>query len=143
MNTLDWVVEVFLRYICRQDYDIDLFFKACINHADVIHHNKYKNNYDYSNALYLIGQHKFLTNNFVILREDSSFSSRISCVHASYYSDLQEVEKELYEARDQLQCIATKLKFETVETIPLGTCQSPGLLDYADGVDTMLFLTQL
>jgi len=124
-------------------YDHHTFFEACMNNAEVINHNKYKNNFDYTNALYLIGQFEFLTNNFVILREASELSSRISCVHAGYYTDIKELEKALVGLQDQVQCVSTKVSFNNVETTPLGQCQRPGLADYADGVDTMKFLTQL
>ena len=58
-----------------RDYNTDQIFEAIVGYGDVIDHNKYKNNFDYSYSIYLLGQTPFLTNNFVILREDEALSS--------------------------------------------------------------------
>ncbi|MEL6390427.1 MAG: acyl-CoA reductase [Bacteroidota bacterium] len=122
-------------------YDFDRFFKAIIPFGSVIEHSKYKNNYDYSNAIYLLGQTPFLTNNFLILMESPDLSSRISCLHYEYYDDQMELDKLLSEQIDEIQCISTTLQLPSVHTVSFGECQRPGLRDYADGIDTMSFLT--
>jgi len=126
-----------------QGYNLDTFFESIIDYGHVLNHNKYKNNYDYSNAIYLLGNHTFLTNNFLIIREEESISSRIACVHYEYYSDLNTLAHTLQDKMDDLQCIASSYPIEGLPHTALGTCQSPAIDDYADHVDTMDFLIQL
>lgn len=124
-------------------YSFDSFFESIIDYSHVIDHNKYKNNYDYSHAIYLLGQHKFLTNNFLIVREDFTLSSRISCVHYEQYDDIQDIVNHLNENEGDIQCIASTAPISDLPFTSIGSCQSPALSDYADRVDTMTFLTGL
>jgi len=124
-------------------YKFDTFFESIIDFSYVIDHNKYKNNYDYSHAIYLLGQHHFLTNNFLIVREDPTLSSRISCIHYEQYDKIDDVVDNLNNIEDQIQCIASMQPVSDFPFTALGDCQSPALTDYADRVDTMSFLTGL
>lgn len=124
-------------------FNFDRFFEAIVSFGHVIDHNKYKNNFDYSYSIYLLGQHPFLTNNFLIIREDQSLASRIACLHYEFYRDLNNLETQLEGLKDNLQCVASQTSLGTIQTIPLGTCQSPAIDDYADGVDTLAFLSNL
>lgn len=126
-----------------QDYNTDALFEAFYHYKEVIHHNKYKNNFDYNHAIYVLTLEPFLTNDFIILREDPAVASRIACLHYERYGDLVQVQKELSVIKDQLQCVSSKQSLEGWDHIALGQCQKPGLNDYADYVDTMQFLTQL
>lgn len=125
-------------------YKWDGFYEAI--YADfhhVIDHHKYKNNYDYTHAIYLLGQHPFLTNNFLIIREEESMTSRISCIHYEYYNQIDELEEKIATAAESIQCVASNKAIGDIQTTRLGDCQSPGLADYADGVDTIKFLSEL
>jgi len=124
-------------------YDLDQIFEAFYIYRHVIDHNKYKNNYDYNNAIFLLGQSKFLTNDFIILKEDESLHSRIASLHYEYYTDLQNVKRQIVNLKENIQCVSTNLALTVIQTVPLGNCQNPGLSDYADSVDTMNFLTNL
>ncbi len=124
-------------------YNPDHIFEAFYEYEHVIDHNKYKNNYDYNNAIFLLGQHKFLTNDFIILKEDESLHSRIASLHYEYYTDLENVKTQIVNLKENIQCVSTNVEMGEMETVPLGKCQNPGLWDYADGVDTMNFLTHL
>ncbi len=129
-------------YIPR-DFDMNLIFGALLPYADVIDHNKYKNNYDYNYAIYTLGQEAFLTNGFVIFKEDRVIASRIACVHYEFYDDLFILGQNLRENEDQIQCISANVLLKDLETVRLGQCQNPRLEDYADGVDTMQFLSKI
>ncbi len=109
-------------------------------HEHVIHHNKYKNNFDYSSALYLLNKHPFFTNGFLILRESEDLFSRISCVHFQKYSTESDLKEKLTKHMDSIQCIVSKHTIAGIESVPLGQAQQPSLLDYADRVDTVKFL---
>lgn len=126
-----------------EDFPLSVIFEALHPYAWVIDHHKYKNNYDYNHAIYILGQEPFFTNNFLILKEDPSTVSRIACVHYEYYTDIQEVAEKLKQDKENIQCVSADRAIEGIDTIGLGECQRPGLTDYADGVDTLAFLTSI
>ena len=116
------------------------------SHAD---HNKYKNNYDYQLALFLLNKVQYMTNGSVLMVPAESPFAAISVLHYEYYTDKNTLLHKL-SADDRLQCIT--LKETTIlpagiilraQIQSLGSNQSPGLCDYADGIDTMAFLAGL
>lgn len=124
-------------------YNFDILLEALHEYRDIIHHNKYKNNFDYNLTLYILNNMPYRNNGCILLREDPSFSSRIAAVHYEYYGDRDEVAGLLNEHRDEIQCVMAKSTLPGIETLPFGKSQEPGLSDYADGVDVMRFLTSL
>lgn len=118
-------------------YDFSLFFAAMERFSEVMQHNKYMNNYDYHRALFLLNNEAFLTNNFLILRQNESIASPVSVLHYAYYPDRKEVEHHLELEAQKIQCVVGR------GYLPFGTAQVPGLSDYGDGVDTMKFLSGL
>ncbi|MDO4880125.1 MAG: acyl-CoA reductase [Capnocytophaga sp.] len=124
-----------------QGYDFQLFFKAIYNFHSIIEHSKYANNYDYNKAVYLMSLYSLLENGFLILKEDSSYSSPIASLFYEYYSDKIELEKRLLKDKDKIQCIVNQNINK--KHIPFGETQHPSLSDYADGVDTLQFLIDL
>ncbi len=106
-------------------------------------HNKYKNNYDYTYALFLMNNEKFFTNDFFILRENEAIASRISTAHYEYFSDSSTLAEQLESQLDQIQCIVSDRHIGDLSIVPFGAAQMPGLADYADGVDTVEFLLAL
>ncbi len=123
-------------------YPIELIMEVFEEWKPLVLHNKYKNNFDYNYAIYLLNKTKFYTNGSLITIEDPSIYSRISCLHFSYYEDLEELEKELKGLQDELQCVVSNCELKDIDVLPFGKSQVPGLADYADGVDTMKFLIE-
>jgi hypothetical protein len=121
-----------------KDYSFEAFFQAMFKYQDVIHYEKYANNYDYNKAVFLMSNFKLLDNGFLTLKEDSSYASPISSVFYEYYENLEELEKRLQEDTDQIQCIVSDNL--TTNSIAFGETQKPQLWDYADNVDTISFL---
>ncbi|WP_119789832.1 acyl-CoA reductase [Flavobacterium anhuiense] len=121
-----------------KNYSFDAFFQAMFKYQDVIHYEKYANNYDYNKAVFLMSNFKLLDNGFLTLKEDSSYASPISSVFYEYYENLDELEKRLQEDTDQIQCIVSNNL--TPNSIAFGETQKPQLWDYADNVDTITFL---
>lgn len=121
-----------------KDYSFDAFFQAMFKYQDVIHYEKYANNYDYNKAVFLMSNFKLLDNGFLTLKEDSSYASPISSVFYEYYENLDELEKRLQEDTEQIQCIVSNNL--TPNSIAFGETQKPQLWDYADNVDTITFL---
>jgi len=126
-----------------EGYDFDRFLEITHRSNKIINHSKYKNNFDYNYAILILNKEKFLSNGCLLLREDKQIASRISNLNYEYYRDKALLEKQLIEDEQLLQCVCSSLSFGKVETIPFGTSQSPSLGSYADGVDTMQFLTTL
>lgn len=119
-------------------YSFDAFFQGIFKYQDVIHYEKYANNYDYNKAVFLMSNFKLLDNGFLTLKEDASYASPISSVFYEYYDNLEELEKRLQTDSDQIQCIVSNNL--TTDSIAFGETQKPQLWDYADNVDTITFL---
>ena len=122
-------------------YDFTKFFEAIFEYQDVIHYEKYANNYDYNKAVFLMSNFKLLDNGFLTIKEDSSHASPISSVFYEYYENLNEVENRLSADQDHIQCIVSNDLVKN--SILFGTTQKPALWDYADGIDTIAFLTKI
>ena len=124
-----------------KDYDFKLFFEAIYTYGDIIYYEKYANNYDYNKAVFLMSNFKLLDNEFLTLKEDTSYSSPISSIFYEKYNDLETVLNRLEKDKDQIQCIVSN-QLES-HHIPFGKTQKPELWDYADNVDTLSFLGNL
>lgn len=109
-------------------------------------HNKYCNNYDFQLAIFLLNKVMYMTNGSVLLVPNESPFAAISVLHYEVYNNKKELISTLKENQD-LQCITAKsseLKSDEMTGIKaFGENQTPLLADYADGVDTMKFLSDL
>ena len=124
-----------------KDYNFEAFFKAMFEYSEVIQYEKYANNYDYNKAVFLMSNFQLLDNEFLTIKEDTSYSSPISSVFYEFYENLEEVKKRLENDADQIQCIVSKDVIEN--SIVFGQTQQPKLWDYADNVDTLAFLSKI
>ena len=123
-----------------RNYDFDALFNAFYTHKDIINYKKYANNYDYNKAVYLMSEFDLLENGFIMLKEDESYASPIASVFYEYYDDLPSLQRKLAEDKEHIQCIVSN---SVENTVNFGETQTPSLADYADGVDTMAFLSSL
>ncbi|KUJ59976.1 acyl-CoA reductase [Flavobacteriaceae bacterium CRH] len=119
-------------------YSFVAFFEAIFKYQDVIHYEKYANNYDYNKAVFLMSNFKLLDNGFLTLKEDPSYASPISSVFYEFYENIEELQNRLETEAEQIQCIVSKDLIKN--SIPFGQTQNPQLWDYADNVDTITFL---
>jgi hypothetical protein len=119
-------------------YSFDAFFEAIFKYQDVIHYEKYANNYDYNKAVFLMSNFKLLDNGFLTIKEDSSYASPISSVFYEFYENIEDLQTRLKADSEQIQCIVSNDLIEN--SIPFGQTQNPQLWDYADNVDTITFL---
>ncbi len=122
-------------------YDFKLFFEAMFEYGDIIHYEKYANNYDYNKAVFLMSRFELLDNEFLTLKEDSSYASPISSVFYEYYDSAENLKSRLETDKDQLQCIVSNGFIS--DSISFGQTQKPKLWDYADNVDTINFLIKI
>ncbi len=124
-------------------YDFQPIMEALYEYREVVMHGKYKNNYDYNYSLYILNKEPHLTNGVMLLLENPSFQSRIATLHYEYYEDIKQVEADIHTHEDEVQCVVMNDKSLKMNTLRFGQAQSPGLADYADGVDTIQFLLSL
>ena len=119
-------------------YSFNAFFEAIFEYQEIIHYEKYANNYDYNKAVFLMSNYKLLDNGFLTIKEDKSHASPISSVFYEYYDDIDALQIRLKSESEQIQCIVSDNLIE--KSIPFGQTQQPNLWDYADNVDTISFL---
>lgn len=122
-------------------YNFDAFFNGIFPYQDIIKYERYANNYDYNKAVFLMSNFKLLDNEFLTIKEDSSYASPISSVFYEFYEDLESLKTRLKADHGQIQCIVSKGIIE--KSVPFGKTQSPELWDYADNVDTIAFLKNI
>jgi len=119
-----------------KNYDFIPILSAFKKYDRFKDHHKYKNNYDYNLALHILNGKFYMTNESVILVESPSIFSPISQLNYEFYTRKKDVDESL-RLLEYLQCAVGH------GYIPFGQAQLPSLTDYADGVDTMKFLTSL
>lgn len=126
-----------------QGYSVEKLFVAFDSFSSIIHHNKYKNNYDYNIALFLLNREPFLHNDFFILRESDEIASRIGVIHYEFYQDRDELSEKIQSEINKVQCIVSNNIIGQLDIIPIGQPQCPTLDTFADGIDTMQFLLSI
>lgn len=125
-------------------YDFTFFFESIEGHKAIINHHKYNNNYDYNKSIYLVNGDKHFDNGFLMVKEDDRLTSPLSVLFFNYYHDMAEAENIIDQNAENIQCIVSKLPLQvTSQVVNFGQSQQPKLWDYADGVDTMEFLSSL
>lgn len=124
-----------------ENYNFDKFFNGMFSWKEVIYNNKYMNNYDYNKAIYLMNSQPLLDNEFLLLKEDTGFSSPIAVLFFERYKSIGGLVDHLKSEQENIQCVVSKAGIEKTE--PFGSAQHPQLWDYADDVDTLEFLLKL
>lgn len=119
------------------NYDFKELFMALEEYKYIGNHHKYFNNYEYNKAIYLVNKEMHRDTGFLLLKEDVNLSSPISVIYYEEYAEESQLKKELDTRKSEIQCIIGKAY------IPFGDSQEPKLYEYADGVDTLNFLSQL
>lgn len=116
-----------------EGYNFEPLLAAFRKYNYLFEHHKYKNNYDYNLALLLLNKKYYMSNESILLVEDSSIFSPISQLNYEFYKNEAEI-KNLLQNNDNLQCLVGR------NYTPFGKAQQPAIDDYADGVDTLEFL---
>ncbi|GAB4331755.1 MAG: acyl-CoA reductase [Bacteroidales bacterium] len=124
------------------NYDFDRFFSLTGDFAFVANHHKYRNNYDYYKSIYLINKVPHLDNGYLLLAEESRFSSPPGVVFYETYREVDDVLNSLKVHSGSIQCVTGPAGISEM-LIPFGTTQLPAPWDYPDGIDTMEFLLKL
>ncbi|PUV25658.1 acyl-CoA reductase [Sphingobacterium athyrii] len=122
-------------------YNVSHFFEGIADFKDVADHYKYNNNYDYNKSIYLINGDKHFDNGFLLLKRDERTASPLSVVYYEEYDSLGDVENELNQQAENIQCVVSEVQLNIQSPVfHFGESQCPALDDYADGINTLDFL---
>lgn len=121
--------------------------------AYLFDHTKYMNNYDYQHTLLIMNQTEHYSTNFINLVPSTQLFAAISNVNFAYYDDENLIHEFLKSNIPNIQCIVSDEKTcaEWKQKLPeldfaftqYGKTQKPMITDFADGVDTLIFLNRL
>lgn len=116
-----------------EGYDFIPFLNALKKYNYLLDQHKYKHNYDYQLALLMMGKKLYMDSGGVLMSENPSPFAAISQIHYQQYK-LGAIPKL---NMDEIQCVVGK------NQLPFGSLQKPLLAQYADGVDSLAFLSGL
>ena len=144
LNLLAEDMELYFGLGCRnvtklyvpENYDFLPLLDILKKYEHYLDYHKYKHNFDYQLALLIMNNKLYMNSGPVIFLEKTSFFSPISQVYYEYYTNADQLTEKLKESKD-IQCIVGD------GFTDFGKSQSPELMDYADGIDTIEFLCRL
>ena len=116
-----------------EGYDFIPFLTALKKYNYLQDQHKYKHNYDYQLALMMMGKKMYMDSGGVLMSENPSPFAAISQIHYQQYQLGSVPTFNL----DEIQCVVGK------NQLPFGSLQKPLLAQYADGVDSLAFLSGL
>ena len=116
-----------------EGYDFIPFLTALKKYNFLLDQHKYKHNYDYQLALLMMSKQMYMDSGGVLMSENPSPFAAISQIHYQYYKPGTQPQLNL----EEIQCVVGK------NALSFGSLQQPMLLQYADGVDTLDFLTKI
>lgn len=123
-----------------EGYALTDLFPRWDAYADIIHHHKYCNNYDYQKAILMVNKTPFYDNGFLLTTASDKLVSPIAVLFYEPYSSFDGLKENLEEQENKIQCIVGSA---APATVGFGQAQFPEVNDYADRVDTLAFLQSL
>lgn len=122
-----------------EGYDFTPLFQCWdIHYADIEHHNKYINNFQYHRAMLLMNLDPHIDTGYVIAKENEALYAPVGMLHYSFFQNMDQVASKLKAWEAQLQCVVSNV--EGIGAMPFGQAQCTMLGDYADGLDTVQWL---
>ncbi|MEO1049197.1 MAG: acyl-CoA reductase [Bacteroidota bacterium] len=125
-----------------EDFDWKKLIESLSEFDKVLYHHKYSNNYDYNKSIYLVNKVDHLDTGFLLVTESDKMVSPISVLFYETYKDIESLRDNLEHEKSKIQCIVAKAGLID-HSVNFGQSQLPQLSDYADGVDTMSFLSEI
>jgi hypothetical protein len=116
-----------------EGYDFIPFLTALKKYNYLLDQHKYEHNYDYQLALLMMGKKLYMDSGGVLMSENPSPFAAISQIHYQHYQLGTILEFNL----EEIQCVVGR------NQLPFGSLQKPQLAQYADGVDSLVFLSSL
>jgi hypothetical protein len=116
-----------------EGYDFIPLLEAMKKYNYLGDEHKYKHNYDYQLALLMMNRQFYMDTGGILLSENPSAFAALSQIHYQFYTPgkIPTIDS------SEIQCIVGQ------NGIPFGGPQKPSLLEYADGVDTLEFLSKI
>lgn len=118
-----------------KEYDFIPLLRSFDKYSYFMDEGKYKNNYDYQLSILLLNKMYYMTNGSTLLVENTEPFSPIAVVNYEFYEPGQA--DKINTRGEDIQCVVGN------RGTAFGKVQNPGLLDYADGIDSMQFLLSL
>lgn len=123
-------------------YDFKPLLKAFKVWQNLDTHNKYMNNYEFQKTMNLMNLIDHIDTDFMLLKQNESIGSTVGVVHYKEYEDIKSVKEFIDKHDDELQCIVGDGSIIS-NAIPFGSTQTPSVDEFADGIDTIAFLSKL
>ena len=125
------------KLLVPEEFDVGQLTECWHHYSHLINHTGWKNNYTYEKAVSISGSSEFHDGGFYLLRESSQVTSPLAVLHYERYPDKASVRKIIDRDQKQIQTIVGD------GFTPFGKAQFPELWDYADNIDTLLFLRSI
>lgn len=109
-------------------------------HAMPAANSKLANNIRAQRAMLTMQQRPFVDCDGYLALRGNDFPTSLATVTIREYTSLDEAKEWIADNKERIQCITSHCNIAA--TVPLGNAQRPTLWDYADGVDTMMFLRE-
>ena len=110
------------------NYDFKHFFEAIEPFKTVYNNNKYANNFDYNQSVYLMNQIKFLENGFFIVKEDIGYHSPLSVAFYENYSNIGFVEERMKIHSEAIQLVSQRERLKIQSHLARHNPHSSGIM---------------
>ncbi len=100
---------------------------------------KYTNSYRHERAIGLSLEEKMVDGDFFIIKESEQFNSPLAVIYCEKFPNFDILKNHILQNADLLQCVVAA--DGSIGNVRFGQTQIPTLADYADGVDTIQWLT--
>lgn len=130
-----------------EGFDLTSIHDRLQKYSYFLDHNKYRNNYDYHKAIFIMNNIAFKDFSPMLLRQDKEIFSPISVLNYFFYKDGNHLNTYLLSQKNNLQCIVAN-KFPLCKElqpykVSISQAQQPSFTTFADQIDTLQFLQQL
>ena len=132
------------KFFVPEGYIFNHFFESIQEFEHILNHHKFQNNYDYNKSIYLVNKVHHFDNGFLLVTKNEKLSSPLSVVYYEEYQNLNNVITKIEVQKEEIQVVVSKANgLKNIAVVKFGESQKPKLWDYADGVDTLAFLSAL
>jgi hypothetical protein len=122
------------------NFDVKQIIASFEPYLPVYQNNKYANNYDYHQSVFLMNRIPFLDNGFLIFKEDQSNEAPTGCLYYEYYQDIDELLFQL-KTDPYIENIISIGEW-SIPTKKPGTSHFFNLHDYLNNKDIIQFLLE-
>lgn len=126
-----------------KDYDFNLLMETFHERNRIVLNGKYKNNFDYNYAIYLLNKEKIVANGCIILTENEDTRSRIAGLNYEFYTDRVDLISKLKSKKSFFSNICSNMDLQDFEVTPFGKSLKPKIDQYIGKQDTIHFLLSL